>query len=50
MQKKIIVLNNKLDKAQHLLKLGTGVIKGAFAAWKTSTIRIFSTGKCFTHF
>ena len=31
---KIIVLNKKLDKAQHLLKLGTGVIKGALVAWK----------------
>ena len=35
---KIIVLNkNKnLDKAQHLLKLGRGVIKGALAAWKNT--------------
>ena len=33
---KIIVLDKKLDKAQHLLKLGTGVIKGALAAWKNT--------------
>ena len=47
---KIIVSNKKLDKAQHLLKLGTGVIKGALRLGKTTNIRIFSTGICFTHF
>ena len=30
---KSMFLNKKLDKAIHLLKLGTGVIKGALPAW-----------------
>ena len=47
---KSMFLNNKIDKAQHLLKLGTGVIKGALPAWKTSNILIFFTGRLFTHF
>ena len=39
---KIIVLDKKkkkkkkMDKAQHLLKLGSGVIKGALVAWKNT--------------
>ena len=40
-KKKLIVLNKKLDKAQHLLKLGTGVIKGALAAWINTQHSIF---------
>ena len=31
---KSMFLNKKMDKAQHLLKLRTGVIKGALPAWK----------------
>ena len=31
---KSMFLNEKLDKAQHSLKLRTGVIKGVIPAWK----------------
>ena len=47
---KSMILNKKLDTAHHLLKLGTGVIKGVVTARKTSNIRIFSTGRIFMHF
>ena len=41
---KSMFLNKKLDTAHHLLKLGTGVIKGVVTA------RIFSTGRMLMHF
>ena len=41
----------KTDKAQHLLKLGTSVIKRALPAWKNiEHSNFFSTGRFFTHF
>ena len=31
---KTMFLNKNIDQAQHLLKLGAGVTKGAVGAWK----------------
>ena len=49
-KKKLFLNKKKMDKRQHLLKIGTGVIKGSLWLGKAPNIRIFSTGRCFTHF